>query len=159
MPPLLLVLVVCLALLQGCATSSPQPGPGGPGSGRSPLAIEQRRLADLFEGTPVVFAMQSDGSLRVTVPLRFAFDPGRFAVKPPLGAVLDRIATSQRTAPTRFMVAAPADAKDRGLQLANERAASARDYLVSRGLSATRFTVAPVAGDSVVIVVADPTAH
>lgn len=159
MPSLLLVLALCLALLQGCATSGSPQGAGGPGGARSPLAAEQRRLADLFEGTPVVFAMQSDGSLRVTVPLRFAFDPGRFAVKPPLGAVLDRIATGQRAAPTRFMVAAPADPKDRGLRLANERAASARDYLVARGVSATRFTVAPVAGDSVVIVVADPTAQ
>src|SRR5690348_812753 len=95
-----LALASVVALLAACASTT---GGGGPATGkagaaapRPTLSEEQRRLADLFRGTPVVFAMQPDGSMRVSVPLRYSFDPGRFAVKPPLGAVLDRVAKSQR---------------------------------------------------------------
>lgn len=155
------VAVLLLCVLGGCSSLPP---PGSPGAGAAApkvtLAAEQRRLAELFRGTPVVFAMQPDGSMRVTVPLRYSFDKGRFAVKPPLGAVLDRVAKSQRTEQTRFLVAAPADPQSKGLLLATERATSARDYLVGRGVDATRFSISAMgSGDAVVIVVADVSAQ
>src|SRR4051812_4530449 len=117
--PFASVLVLALAIVSGCGTrgpgaSSPAPGApsGGPQTGAPAhpsapaptLAAEQQRLSALFEGTPVVFAMQHDGSLRVEVPLRFSFDPGSSTVKPPLAAVLDRIATSQRRNGSRVLV-------------------------------------------------------
>jgi outer membrane protein OmpA-like peptidoglycan-associated protein len=146
-----------LAALAAC--SSIAPGPGGrtgPGGARPTLEAEQARLADLFRGTPVVFAMQGDGSLRVTVPLRYSFDHGRYAVKPPLAAVLDRVARSQRHESTRFAVAAPPDPNTRGVRLASDRAASTRDYLVARGIEPTRFSITPLGeGDDVVLVVGD----
>ncbi|MEP7057631.1 MAG: hypothetical protein ABI809_07650 [Caldimonas sp.] len=159
-----LVIGTVLALaLGGCATQSGSSAGRGAevaSPPRATLESEQRRFADLFRGTPVVFEMQVDGSLRVTVPLAFSFDKGRFAVKPPLGAVLDRVARSQRPERTRFLVMAPADPRSKGLLLATERATSARDYMVARGVEATRFSIAASgSGDSVVIVVADPSAH
>lgn len=142
-----------LALLAGCGTTptgAPRPGE------RPSLAAEQRRLSALFDGTPVVFAMQGDGSLRTDVPLRFSFDAGASVVKPPLAKVLDTLAASQRQAGSRLLVVAPAD-KRSGPRLAAERAASARDYLVGRGLAATRFTVSGAAAEPelVRIVVSD----
>jgi len=161
----ILAVAVAAAVLAGCASA---PGGHGAGSGegakpgaapRPTLVEEQRRLAELFSGTPVVFAMQKDGSLRVSVPLHFSFDPGRFAVKPPLGAVLDRVARSQRGAGTHFVVTAPADPKSKGLMLGTERATSTRDYLVARGVDATRFSIAAAGSGDVVIVVADAAPH
>ena len=94
------------------------------------------------------------------MPLRDSFEKGRSAVRPPLAAVLDRLARSQRLEPTRFLVAAPADPQGKGLLLATERAASTRDYLVARGVEATRFTLNALgSGDAVVILIADPAMH
>jgi len=64
--------------LAACSTPSSPGGPRGPDGTPAPkatLASEQRRLAELFRGTPVEFEMQRDGSLRITVPLTFAFWP------------------------------------------------------------------------------------
>jgi outer membrane protein OmpA-like peptidoglycan-associated protein len=163
------LLVLFLVLSGGCATRAPVgSAPGAPSGGpqvgapsRPPappptLASEQQRLSALFDGTPVVFAMQGDGSLRVEVPLRFSFDPGSSTVKPPLAAVLDRIATSQRRAASRLLVIAPGDKRGKGVTLGSDRAVSARDYLVGHGIAATRFTVSGVVEpDSVRIVVSE----
>ncbi|MGH8795535.1 MAG: hypothetical protein ACREXI_00635 [Caldimonas sp.] len=160
------IAALSLALLGGCSLFRPGSSAGAPAEAgatapKATLADEQRRLADLFRGTPVVFAMQDDGSLMVTVPLHFSFDRGRYAVKPPLGAVLDRIAKSQRTEATRLRVAAPADPRSKGLRLATERATSARDYMVGRGIDATRFSVSALGGGDRVIlfIAADAPAH
>jgi outer membrane protein OmpA-like peptidoglycan-associated protein len=118
---------------------------------------EQQRLSELFRGTPVVFSMQPDGSLRVEVPLSFCFDRGTFVVKPPLAAVLDRLANSQRNEATRLRVtAAPDPGGGGGPTLARERAASTRDYLVARGVIAIRVVIASVAqGEGVEIVITE----
>jgi outer membrane protein OmpA-like peptidoglycan-associated protein len=147
---LLLITFVLLGVLAGCATA-PHPAPG-----KVPLGDEQRRLAELFRGTPVVFQMQSDGSLRVEVPLRFSFDHGASVVKPPLAAVLDRLASSQRTQPTRLHVAAPADPGARNAAvLARDRTASTRDYLVAHGIAPTRLVAASASSDQIEIVIVD----
>ena len=153
--------LMLVAALAGCGSIKPSGSPGttpneagvvAPAS----LESEQQRLSALFRGTPVVFEIQDDGSLRVTVPLAYSFDKGRFAVKPPLGAVLERIAKSQHRTTTRVHVAAPADPNTKGLMLATERATSVRDYMVAHGVGATRFSVSALgSGDTVVIEVAD----
>ena len=137
-----------------------------PAPARQTLAAEQRRLTELFRGTPVAFAMQADGALRVTVPLQFCFDRAATVVKPPLAAVLDRIAKSQRDRSTRLRVAAAPDpGKGAGagaggsaeaLALARRRADTARDYLEAQGIKANRLTtmsLAQVAGAGVEILV------
>ena len=155
-----LIASLLIGLLAGCATAPP---PAAPGSTSPPatatLAAEQQRFAALFAGTPVVFEMQPDGGLRVTVPLHFSFASGRAVVQPPLAAVLDRVARSQRGTTTRFRVAAPADPPGNRTRLAQERAQSTRDYLVSRGIAPTRFlSTAAAAGDLVLISVIDTSA-
>ena len=97
-------------------------------------------MADLFEGTPVVLALDRDGSLRAEVPLRFCFDPARAVVKPPLAALLERLARSPATRGGAWSVMAPGDPGAKGVVLAGERAASVRDYLVGHGADAARVT-------------------
>ena len=129
-------------LLGACGTSPTSTAPAKGASAPKPtLAQERRRIADLFEGTPVVLVIDSDGSLRAEVPLKFSFDAGRAVVKPPLGALLDRLAGSPATRGGSWVVAAPGDPKSKGNTLALERAASTRDYLVGRGADPLRFSV------------------
>lgn len=148
----LILSAIVLSLLAGCAGT-----PRGDSSlstpvvttGKLPLGSEQQRLAELFRGTPVVFQMQADGSLRIEVPLRFSFDRGASAVKPPLAALLDRVAQGQQNQATRVRIAAPLDAGVRTPVLAKERAASTRDYLVARGIAVTRFAALTASGGDV----------
>ena len=143
------LLAATLALLAGCATPPTPPGaqgapsPGAPpaAAGTPTIASEQQRLADEVRGTPVVVETTADGRLRVEVPLEFCFDRGSSAVKPPLAAVLRRIATGLRKQPAfSVRVDAPTDAHGAGGEVfARDRAASVRDYLVARGVPPTRF--------------------
>ncbi len=132
------------------AASAPPP--------RANLATEALRLSDLFRGTPVVFATQQDGSLRATVPRKFSFDAGSTRVKPPLAAVLDRIAKSQAQTTNLIRVAAPADADAKVATLARDRATSVRDYLVSQGIAVGRLQsgAASHPTDGVEVVVSQP---
>ncbi len=164
------ITVVLLAALTGCASKSTapataEPAPATPASGhasatpglpRPTLAAEHKRLSELFKGTPVVFSMQADGSLKVDVPLSFCFDRGAFVVKPPLAAVLDRLARSQRGEATKLRVSAAADSAASGPNLARDRAASTRDYMVARGVAAARVVLASIApGEGVEILVSE----
>ena len=169
-----------IVLIAGCKTAPPSPtaasgsatpsASGSPATPRQPtpspatkaastkahLAIEKLRLAELFRGTPVLFALQPDGSMRVEVPLNFSFDTGKAVVKPPLAAVLDRVAAGQLQEVTQIVVRAPTDATAKSPTLLGERGASVRDYLVTRGLADTRVVVSGPAGAAVVrLVVTD----
>jgi outer membrane protein OmpA-like peptidoglycan-associated protein len=177
----LLFTAALFAGLAGCASKSTAPAPAAaPGAAtpavsaptgpaaysaapaaapvppRAALAAEQKRLAELFKGTPVVFSMQADGSMKVDVPLSFCFDRGAFVVKPPLAAVLDRLARSQRGDTTKLRVSAAGDTAASGANLARDRAASARDYMVARGVLAARVVLASGApGEGMEIVVSE----
>ncbi len=141
-----------MALLAACGTppaSPPAPISSAPTAPRSApgttLAGEQVRLAELFRGTPVDFTLQQNGSLRATVPRRFGFDAGAIKVKPPLAAVLDRLAKAQLQTGARMRVSAPSDPEVRGLALARDRALSVRDYLAGQGVATTRLQVSGAA--------------
>jgi hypothetical protein len=153
-----------ILLLAGCGTSTPpsaQPVASAPlvsaPAPKASLLEEERRLAELFRGTPVVFAMQPDGSMRVEVPLRYCFDNGAAIIKAPLAAVLDRVARSQRDEATHLSVAAPndSDAKKEKASLAAARSTSTRDYLVAHGIALKRLSIAPPNGKTLKIVVAN----
>jgi hypothetical protein len=156
-----------LALLAGlvaCATDpagrpDTPPSLGGLfGSGLSPALESQRsRLERALSGTPVLIEATDDRRLRVEVPARFSFDPGRAAVKPALGAVLDQVAVGfkPQAATTELRVAVPAG-EDASARLVEERGASARDYLIGRGVPVSRIVdVGRAAGSALEIVVSD----
>ena len=153
---LVALLIATAALLGACGTSPTSTVPAkGASAPRPTLAQERQRIGDLFQGTPVTLAIDGDGSLRAEVPLKFSFDAGRAVVKPPLGALLDRLVGSPATRGGSWVVAAPGDPKSKGntlaleraaSTLALERAASTRDYLVGRGADRLRFSVSALAG-------------
>jgi len=143
--------VALLLALGGCA-AGPASAPGAPasqapffggwfGSGLSPALEAQRdRLQEALRGTPVVVEATGDQRLRVAVPARHAFDPGRAAVKPALGAVLDQLAIGFKpyAATTELHIAAPDDDKANE-RLVKSRGASVREHLIGRGVPASRI--------------------
>ena len=135
--------IALLGMLGGCGSTPTQ----------ASRAAEKQRLETELHGTPAVLALQADNSLGVDIPLRSCFDRGRATVKPSLAKVLDRMAASQRNETSRILVSAPTDRGDKALALAMQRAVAARDYLVERGLDASRFSVSAVAGKPVVKIV------
>jgi outer membrane protein OmpA-like peptidoglycan-associated protein len=165
-PLVLRCAALLLAAMAGCAAPPavpPAPLPGVPPPAPQPpvpagpsLADEQRRLGRLLDGTPVSVGMTPDGRLRLEVPLQYSFDEGRAAVKPALAKVLDLMAGGLRQQKTtELRIAAPSDANGSSL-LAADRAASTRDYLIARGVSALRFaSVARGDGSGVEIVVSE----
>lgn len=149
-------LIAVAALVAGCASTPPGATPSRPappagglfgglfGGGLSPALEAQRtRLKQALDGTPVVIEATGDRRLRIEVPTRHAFEPGRSAVKPALAAVLDQFAIGFRpyAATTELRVGAPDNDKATA-KLVRERAASARDYLASRGVPVSRIVEA-----------------
>jgi outer membrane protein OmpA-like peptidoglycan-associated protein len=156
-----LTFIFAAAVLAGCASPRPPvqnapvaPPPGKPGVA-APAAVtlpaEQKRLAELFRGTPVVVELTGDNALRVEVPLKYSFDKGKSAVRPPLAKVLDHLVPSAKSPGARTRVTAPGDSG--AGTLARDRAAAARDYMVGKGAPATSFNVAGSSDDAVEVVV------
>lgn len=111
------------------------------------LAAAARTLrGELPSGTANV-AQSADQRLWVSFPTDALFAPGRSALKATATAWLDRIASITRTLPRSevqiFGEADPQSRNDRASHaLALDRAASARDWMVARGLPARRIAVA-----------------
>lgn len=104
------------------------------------LDVERQWLQSWFQGTPVLIGQRSDGAVTVDVPREFCFEPGRNKIKPPLAAVLDKVAESlRRRPPARLvLVAAPGDTAD-PTSLAKQRALKVQSHLMSRGVPAARI--------------------
>lgn len=134
-----------LALLLGACAGTPGPGAGsGPAAPRpaTPGAIDSGALVreadwlrSWFEGTPVRVETTGGSLLRLAVPREYCFDPGRARVKPPLAAVLAKLAESLRRQPqaTLALVSTPEEAA-RSKALAGERASQVRRALSERGV-------------------------
>ena len=165
-----IALVVAL-VLAGCAgvkppprpqepvrTDPPVPAPAPPAPAPAPapapsaadqraaapaaLAAERKSLQSLFAGTPVRITQTRDGPVGVEVPREFCFDPGQSEIKPPLAAVLDKLAQSMRRAPLArlTLVSAPDDTGAApSSTLAQQRAAQLQKHLQSRGVAASRI--------------------
>lgn len=139
------VLLAAAALVAGCATAPgprilERPGEPPPPAVAPMLVQEQRWLEQWFSGTPVVIAPGEEGALAVDVPLQFSFDAGRSALKPPLAAVLDKVAESlHRQGTARVHIAAPADVD----ALARERGANVRAHLLAKGVQPRRIVQVP----------------
>lgn len=101
-------------------------------------------MKQLFEGTPVAIVAEDDGAMRVDVPLTFSFDANSNAPKPPLRAVLDKVAqTLARQPSAKVQVGTPGPAA---------RAAAMRSYLAHRGVIGLRVVALnPLPGDAVTL--------
>ena len=150
------VALLLVALAAGCAVGPAKVPPSGtappaptapPRPGQPPpnvLAAEVTWMKQLFDGTPVAVASEPDGSMRVDVPMTFSFDDKSNAPKPPLRAVMDKVAVSMaRQASTKLQLAAPGPVA---------RGAAMRSYLQGRGVIGLRVAVlAPTQGDAVTL--------
>ncbi len=104
------------------------------------MSVERQWLQSWFEGTPVLIVQQSDQSIAIDIPAEFCFDPGRSSIKPPLAAVLDKVAQSMGRLNFAYisLISAPADAKGKQ-SIALRRASQVQRHLRSRGVSADRL--------------------
>lgn len=146
-----LLLAAPAALVAGCA-STPPPAPGpreavatapgpspSPAPPRTPLEIERQWLQAWFKDTPVRIARRDDDALAVEVPRVYCFDGGRAQVKPPLAAVLDKVAESLRRQPRLRLALLSAPGDDGQAELAAPRAANVRQHLRQRGVPVARL--------------------
>ena len=154
-------ILASLLVLQACRSTAPT-APGAPVGAEAsptppglppdaPLAPEARWLVDLFAGTPVQVEGEADGSVRIQVPMKFAFDPGTPTTLPsttpkaPLQAVLDKLSQSLKRRPAaRLQAAVPSPS-------ASERLAAIRSHLVSKGVPVSRVTQTGTAGDDKIL--------
>ncbi len=83
---------------------------------------------------------RSEAAFTIDVPRDYCFDAGRSTVKPPLAAVLDKLAQSlQRKPAARVeLLAAPGDSAAAS-PLAQQRADSVRRYLIARSVSSAQL--------------------
>lgn len=132
------------------AASTPQAAPrpadaGPPAASRpappvpdGPLAGEARWLSEWFASTPVKVAGERDGSVLLTVPMKFAFDDAKAdAPKPPLQAVLDKLSQSMKRQPmARLQTVSVGPGAD-------VRLTAVRSHLAGRGVANWRVAAAP----------------
>ena len=106
--------------------------------------MEDRRVAmeEATRGTNVEVSRTADNQLKVNIPNDISFDTDSAAIKPQLRGVLDPFATTLRDdAASRITIVGHTDSTGGDAinnPLSLDRAQSVRDYLVARGVSATR---------------------
>ena len=111
------------------------------------LANAARKLRDELQPAGVNVAQSADQRLWLSLPSDVVFATGRSAVKAPATPWLDRIAAVLREQPkAEVQILGEPDPRSRddtaSRVLALDRAASARDWIVARGVSAQRVSVA-----------------
>jgi outer membrane protein OmpA-like peptidoglycan-associated protein len=128
--------------------AAPGPAGGAPATASSPWAWSPRldaaaqRLRDVLSGSGVEVAQTTDQRLWLSLPGAGTFAPGRSALTRPAGAWLDHVAAALRTLPqAEVQIVGQPDLNRGGSALAIDRAASARDWMVMRGVPARRVAV------------------
>ena len=110
------------------------------------LASSAQRLRSSLQGKDVAVSQTTDLRLWVSLAADAAFAPGRAAVKPTATPWLDQVAVALRELPrAEVQIVSDADAggnENSARVLALDRAASARDWLVVRGVPPQRIAVA-----------------
>lgn len=108
----------------------------------------QKQRAEMEQataGTGIGISQTADNQLKVDIPADVSFDVGRYAIKPNMRPVLDRLASTLNQHPiTTVTIIGHTDST--GSDAVNDplsinRAAATRDYLVQRGVSAQRIAI------------------
>jgi outer membrane protein OmpA-like peptidoglycan-associated protein len=108
----------------------------------------QKQRAEMEQataGTGIGISQTADNQLKVDIPADVSFDVGRYAIKPNMRPVLDRLASTLNQHPVT-MVTIIGHTDSTGSDAVNDplsinRAAATRDYLVQRGVSAQRIAI------------------
>ncbi|OMG56237.1 hypothetical protein BJN45_00980 [Azonexus hydrophilus] len=106
---------------------------------------QKAAMEQATQGTGVEVTQTADNRLKLEIPSDISFDSGRYDIKPTLRPVLDRLATSLSQHPvTRVTIVGHTDnvGSDAGNNpLSVNRASAVRDYLVPRGVAASRISI------------------
>ena len=106
---------------------------------------QKASMEQATRGTGVSVTQTADNQLKLEIPSDVSFDSGSAQIKPNLRPVLDRFATTLNQNPvTTVRIIGHTD--NRGSDAINNplsvnRAASTRDYLVDRGVQASRISI------------------
>ncbi len=96
-------------------------------------------------GTGVSVTQTADNQLRLNIPSDISFDTGRADIRPALRPILDQFASGLREQPnTEIRIVGHTDSTGSDAinnPLSTQRAASARDYLVDRGVDSRRIQI------------------
>ncbi|TXL68472.1 OmpA family protein [Zeimonas arvi] len=120
---------------------------GGIGTYMWSKRMEEQKLAmqQATAGTGVGVTQTADNQLKLDIPSDISFDTGRADIKPNFRPILDRFAQTLSANPgTTVRIIGHTDST--GTDAVNEplsvnRAASVRQYLADRGVSATRIAI------------------
>jgi outer membrane protein OmpA-like peptidoglycan-associated protein len=161
-----LVVLATVATLVACSSPKPapqatpagvwpqdggKPGPVRDGSGNgsgyawSPKMDDtSQRLRSALSGSGSDVSQTTDQRLWLSLPVDAVFFKSRSAVAPAGGGHLDKVALALRDNPRAQVqiVGDPDPGASANAALALDRAASARDWIVSRGVPASRIVVA-----------------
>jgi outer membrane protein OmpA-like peptidoglycan-associated protein len=109
------------------------------------MAQKKAAMEQATEGTGVAVSQTADNQLRLNIPSDISFDTGRAEIKSNLRPVLDQFAQGLSGQPnTEVRVIGHTDSTGSDAvnnPLSINRAASARDYLVGRGVDARRIQI------------------
>lgn len=106
---------------------------------------QKKQMEEATEGTDVQVTQTEDNRLKLDIPSDISFDTNRAEIKPNMRPVLDSFATSLMNNPNS-MVTIVGHTDNSGSDAINNplsvnRAASTRDYLVSRGVPSDRISI------------------
>jgi outer membrane protein OmpA-like peptidoglycan-associated protein len=106
---------------------------------------KKRAMDQATAGTGTVVTQTSDNQLKLSIPNDISFDTGRADIKPNLRPILDQFAqglSQQQSMEVRIVGHTDSTGSDAiNNPLSVNRAQSARDYLVSRGVNASRMVI------------------
>lgn len=106
---------------------------------------QKRAMEQATQGTGIAVSQTADNQLKLDVPSDVSFDTGRADIRPNFRPVLDRFAQSLMANPSATVRvightdSIGSDAINGPLSV--NRAQSTRDYLVGRGVNATRIAI------------------
>jgi outer membrane protein OmpA-like peptidoglycan-associated protein len=106
---------------------------------------QKRQMEQATQGTGVQVSQTADNRLKLDIPSDISFDTNRADIKSNFAPLLDRFASSLSEHPSTVVTIVGhtdntgSDAINDPLSL--QRADSARDYLVSHGVAANRFSI------------------
>ncbi|MCD2344735.1 OmpA family protein [Ideonella azotifigens] len=104
---------------------------------------KRRAMEQATAGTGVQVTRTADNQLQVNVPSDISFDVGRSAIRPELRPVLDKFAAGLDSSVMQVQIVGHTDSTGSDAinnPLSVDRAASVKDYLVTRGVAAGRIS-------------------
>ena len=109
------------------------------------MAQKKAAMEQATAGTGVAVTQTADNQLKLNIPSDISFDTGRANIKPNLQPILDQFAQGLSSQPnTEIRIIGHTDSTGSDAinnPLSINRAASARDYLSSRGVDARRIQI------------------